>query len=886
VTLAAGTRLGSYEILNPIGAGGMGEVYRARDTRLDRVVAIKVLSSHLADAPDLQERFEREARAVAALNHPHICTLHDVGRQDGTAFLVMEHLEGETLATRLEKGALPVDQALQYAIHIADALDKAHSAGIVHRDLKPANIMLVKTGAKLLDFGLAKSTASVAPAGLSMLATTPPGLTAQGSILGTFQYMAPEQLEGNEADTRTDVFAFGLVLYEMLTGRRAFEGKSQANLIAAIMHLQPPAPSTIAPLTPSALDPIVRKCLEKDPHERWQSAKDLRDTLEWCGSGRLTATGIANPVRSRTRALIVAWTTAAVALTAALLLAGMRLYESRPPAPEPVRFSVAALPGTTFLTPTAVTPANQMAQAVSPDGRHVAFLARRGAEPASIWIRSLASLDTRLLDGTEGAAAPFWSPDSQSLGFFATGKLKRVSVNGGSPVTLTDAPNPAGGTWSGDGTILFSPNLGKGLYRMPAAGSEPVLVSLPAIGSEKAELVRWPVFLPDGHHFLFFALPDTIAVGSLDSTEGKKLLQADSYAVYASGYVLFQRQGTLLAQPFDTGRLELTGEAVPVAEQLGTPVSAFGRFSVSNTGVLVHRNDAAFSTELRWFDRQGTSKGTVGPESLYINPVVSPDGSQVMVGRRDRNQPTFDLWLFDLARNLPSRLTFDPGSEWLPLWSPDRKYIAYTMDRRTGKHDLYRRLANGAGDDELVFASDYNKTLTDWTPDGQFLIFDEVTDRGTNVIYVAVSDAKRMHYLEGPFNEQNGHVSPDGQWMAYQSDESGRFEIYVRPFPNAQGGKWQVSSGAGGMDPRWAHGGKELIYFSGDDTLSAATVVVDASGFRATKTEPLFRVARTANRTNYGMTSDGKRFLINTVVEGGGSATISVVLNWPQTLRP
>jgi Tol biopolymer transport system component len=863
----------------------MGEVYRARDTRLDRLVAIKVLPSHLADAPDLQERFEREARAVAALNHPHICTLHDVGRQDGTAFLVMEHLEGETLAARLEKGALPVDQALQYAIQIADALDKAHSAGIVHRDLKPANIMLVRTGAKLLDFGLAKSTASLAPAGLSMLPTTPPGLTAQGAILGTFQYMAPEQLEGQDADLRTDVFAFGLVVYEMVTGRRAFEGKSQASLIAAIMHVQPPAPSTMAPLTPSALDLIVTKCLEKDPHERWQSAKDLRDTLEWCSSGRLTAAGIPKPVRSRTRALIVSWTTAAVALTAALLLAGMRVYESRPPAPYPVRFSVAALPGTTFLTPTAVTPVNQMAQAVSPDGRHVAFLARRGADPASIWIRSLASLDTRLLAGTEGAAAPFWSSDSQSLGFFASGKLKRVNVNGGSPVTLADAPNAAGGTWSRDGTILFSPNLGKGLYRMPAAGSEPVLVSLPAIGSEKAGLVRWPVFLPDGRHFLFFALPDTIAVGSLDSTEGKKLLQADSHAVYASGYLLFQRQGTLLAQPFDTGRLELTGEAIPVAEQLGIPASAFGRFSVSNTGVLVHRSDAEFSTELRWFDRQGTSRGTVGPESLYINPVISPDGSQVMVGRRDRNQPTFDLWLFDLARNLSSRLTFDPGNEWLPLWSPDRKYIAYTMDRRTGKHDLYRRLANGAGEDELVFTSDYNKNLTDWTPDGQFLFFDEATDQGTNVTYVAVSGAKGTPYLQGPFNEQNGHVSPDGRWIAYQSDESGRFEIYVRPFPNAEGGKWQISN-TGGMDPRWVRGGKELLYFSGDDTLSAATVVVDASGFRATKTEPLFRAARTANRTNYGVTADGQRFLINVIVEAANGATISVVLNWPQTLRP
>ncbi|HET9385674.1 MAG TPA: protein kinase, partial [Gemmatimonadales bacterium] len=790
-----------------------------------------------------------------------------------------------TLAERLAKGALPVDQALQYALQIADALDKAHRAGIVHRDLKPANVMLGKTGAKLLDFGLAKTTTSAAPAGLSMLPTTPPGLTAQGAILGTFQYMAPEQLEAKDADARTDVFAFGLVLHEMITGRRVFEGKTQASLIAAIMNLEPPAVSTMVPHVPTTLDEIVHKCLEKDPDDRWQSVKDLRVVLQWCANGR-AIDGPVMPERRRSRGMVLAWSTAAVAGVAAVVLATMSFYESGTPG-DAVRFSVTAAPDTRFLSPTAITPALQMAQALSPDGRHLAFLARRGAEPPAIWIRSLGSLDARLLPGTEGAALPFWSPDSRSLAFFSGNKLKKIDVDGGPPLTLGDALNPGGGTWNREGTILYAPNLSGPLYRVPAAGGERAAVPWQEVQSG-AYTGRWPVFLPDGRHYLFFVSPGTIVLGSLDSTDRKELLQADSHALYASGHLLFQRQGTLLAQKFDVGRLELTGDVVPVAEQLSIPVSAFGRFTTSDAGVLAYRTDEAFYTELRWFDRRGAPMGTVGPESLYINPALSADGARVAAGRRDRTQGTYDLWLFDLARSIPSRFTFDAGTEWLPVWSPDGKYVGYTMERGTGKHDLYRRLANGGGDDELVFTSERNKVLTDWTADGRFLIFDETTDTASDLGYVAVSgDRKGISYLKTPFNEQNGHVSPDGRWIAYQSDESGRYEVYVRPFPDAQGGggKWQISN-EGGSDPRWSRDGKELFYFAGDDTLSSTTVVGDSSGFRRMQTEPLFRVTRTANRTNYSMTPDGRRFLVNTLVQSANDATITVVLNWTQALTP
>jgi len=501
MALAIGTRLGPYEVTAPIGAGGMGEVYKARDTRLDRTVAVKVLPADFADSPELRERFEREARTIASLSHPHICTLHDVGRHEGTDFLVMEYLDGETLEQRLKKGAIPTDQSLQIAIQIADALRSAHRAGVVHRDLKPGNIMLTKSGAKLLDFGLARTGDTIVAGNLSMLPTTPPGLTQQGTILGTFQYMAPEQLEGREADARTDVFAFGLVLHEMITGRRVFDGKTHASLVAAIMHVDPAPLSTLQSSIPPSLERIVGKCLNKGPDARWQSAQDLWDVLQWCAAGAMAGPGVARQPRKFRVGL--AWAIAAAALAAAALMAGMRAFDS-PPLASPVRFSVLAPPDTSFVSPTAITPVNQMAHAVSPDGRSLAFLARRGTEPPSIWILSLASQGASRLAGTEGAALPFWSPDSRSIGFFAGGKLKTVEVSGGPVRILADARSGAGGAWNPDGTILFVPNLGAPVHRVSAAGGAPAPVTSMDLSSGRTGSQLFPSFLPDGRHFLFF----------------------------------------------------------------------------------------------------------------------------------------------------------------------------------------------------------------------------------------------------------------------------------------------------------------------------------------------------------------------------------------------
>jgi eukaryotic-like serine/threonine-protein kinase len=843
MALSAGTRLGPYQITSRLGAGGMGEVYKARDTRLDRVVAIKVLPEQLASDPSFRERFDREARTISQLDHPRICTLHDVGEQNGMAFLVMQYLEGETLAHRLESGALSFEQAMRYACEIAEALEMAHRAGIVHRDLKPGNIMLTRSGAVLLDFGLAKDVSPiVANAGESRLPTSPGDLTAHGTILGTFQYMAPEQLDGATADARTDIFAFGAVLHEMITGRKAFEGRTQASVIAAIMHVDPPPVSALQPLTPTALDRIVRKCIAKDPHERWQSASDLLDVLKSSAAGELTVKATP-PARSPNRWTVLAWTLAVLGVSAAAVMFIFRNSVATPSL-DAVRFSVAAPAGAAIYSSLSVTASSQPVQSLSPDGRYLMFLARRGsAALVQIWVRSLASVEARELVGTEGAVLPFWSPDSRSIGFFAGGKLKRIDVSGGSVQTLADATSPSGGAWSREGTILFAPNSNGPLYRVPSVGGVPPVVTSLNGPSEKTVSHRWPAFLPDGRHFLFLAAPGNVYVGSLDMNSPKMIVRADSGALYGAGYLLFQRQSTLLAQPFDATRLELSGEPRPVAADLGLPSAGSARFSVAGSRLSYLSGES--NTELRWFDRRGTNRGSVGPRAIYINPSLSADDARVMVGRRDRTQSAYDLMLFDLVRNVPSRFTFDGGSEWLPLSSPDGRYVAYTTDHGTGKHDIYRRPANGTGEDELVFASETTKNLTDWTADGRLLMFDEATDTASDLSYVPVSgDRKAVSYLKTKDNEQNGHLSADGRWIAYQSDESGRYEIYVRPFPDAQGGKWQISSD-GGQDPRWRRDGLELYYFSGDNHLIAAAVRHDGTGFNVLNNEPLFQAART-----------------------------------------
>jgi tRNA A-37 threonylcarbamoyl transferase component Bud32 len=631
MNLATGAMLGPYELLSLLGKGGMGEVYRARDTRLDRTVAVKVLPQHLSSSPERRQRFEREARAVSSLSHPHICALYDVGRQDGIDYLVMEYIEGESLADRLSKGPLPVDQALRYSIQVANALDKAHRSGIVHRDLKPANIMLTKSGAKLLDFGLAKlrGNSSEAAPSLTSLPTERVSITAEGTILGTFQYMAPEQLEGREADARTDIFAFGAVVYEMATGKRAFNGKSQASLITAIMSADPQPISELQPMSPPALDRIVKRCLGKDPDERWQTAHDLMEELKWVAEAGSQA-GAAAPVAARRKIRERGWMIATVVFFLAAGLLAVAYFRR-----APVETAAAA---TRFF----IYPPEKVSFtgtfAISPDGRRIVF---RGTSEGKtlLWVRALDSLSAQPLAGTQEALFPFWSPDSRFIGFYSSGKLKKIEATGGPAQPLCDAPLGAQGAWNRDNVIVFAPNFADALYRVSAAGGAPVpLTTLDASRKETAHVL--PNFLPDGRHFIYLVTNAQrentgIYVGSLDSKETKLLVNTYQGAAYAPpGYLLFMRERTLMAQSFDADRLELKGEPFPVAEQVDLQLSAeprFASFSVSETGALVYRSGSRRNYQLTWFDREGKQLGTIGPPGAYGNPWLSPDEKRVTV---------------------------------------------------------------------------------------------------------------------------------------------------------------------------------------------------------------------------------------------------------------
>ena len=676
MTLAAGTQLGPYKVLNPIGAGGMGEVYRARDTRLERIVAVKILPDHLADRAELRERFEREARTIASLNHPHICVLHDIGQQDGTAFLVMEYLEGETLAERLKKGPLPLDQVLQYGIEISDALDKAHRRGITHRDLKPGNIMLTKSGTKLLDFGLAKLKQEASPeaaAPFSQLPTMKSAMTAEGTIVGTLQYMAPEQVEAGEVDARTDIFAFGTVVYEMATGKKAFEGKSSASVMAKILESDPPPMTLLQPMAPPALDRVVKTCLAKEPDERWQTASDLCRELKWIAES-VSQAGILAPAADRRNARErLGWILASVAVVVflAALAPAIQYLRRSPTDPQAIRFTIGAPEKSTF----GAQPASPW-PAVSPDGRQIAYVASAGGRQ-SLLVRSLSSLSAQVLTDTQNGL-PFWSPDSRYIGFFDNGKLKKVSVSGGPADTLCDAANAGGGTWNREGTIVFSEN--SGLSRVSAGGGEAqTLTKLDPTREEYRHVL--PRFLPDGKHFLYVVLgakPENtgIYVGSLDSTsKPMRLLNAASQAEYSAGHLLFVRDNTLEAQPFDADRLQLTGDVFPLAEGIGNnPLNGRAAFGASLNGVLVYRSNNGDTNHLAWLDRTGKQLATVGAsaQGKATHFSLSADEKHAAVAMNG------DLWVVDLARGTTSRLTFGSlmgdGSTWSP--NGDHVYFA------------------------------------------------------------------------------------------------------------------------------------------------------------------------------------------------------------------
>jgi eukaryotic-like serine/threonine-protein kinase len=879
MAILSGKRLGPYEILSAIGAGGMGEVYRARDTRLERIVAIKILPDQHAARPELRERFEREARTVASLNHPHICTLHDIGQQDGTDYLVMEYLEGETLAERLKKGPLPLEQVLRYAVEISDALDKAHRKGITHRDLKPGNIMLTKSGTKLLDFGLAKLRGpQVAVANLSALPTEGSNLTAQGTILGTLQYMAPEQLEGKEADARTDIFAFGLVVYEMATGKKAFEGKSQASLIAKILETEPPSMSSLQPMTPPALHHLVKRCLAKEPDERWQSARDICEQLRWISdSGSQSGVTLpAAPKQKLTKRIALRAAAAVVALAAVVVLV-LYMYVGRTPPAErrAVRFTVGPPENTRFGTlPNFLT--------ISPDGSKLAFVAADASGKQQLWVRALDSATAQPLPGTDNPVQPFWSAESRFVGFDADGKLKKIAVSGGPVLTLADKLG-AGGTWNGEDVILF----GAGeIYRVSAAGGAVTPVTM--LDTSRKETGHfWPYFLPDGNHFLYLAYcanpeDNAIFLGSLDSKDRRLILNATSNPVYVPpGYLLFDRQGTLMAQPFDAVRLELTGEAVPIAEGVQfNPTGGRTAFAVSNNGVLAYRGgEQATALTMVWVSRNGTEQRLAAPIRNYTMPRVSPDGHRIAAGIEGADS---QIWLYDLDRDTPTRLTFEGNGNIDPIWTPDGKRIVF---KGKGQR-LFWQPADGSGPAEELTKSELasDNVPGSFSPDGQVLTFMELNP-GFEIFTLPLPDGKPQPFIRSPSNGTAPRFSPDGRFIAYVSAESGGDQIYVRPYPGP-GGKWQIST-EGGTEPVWNPKGRELFYRHGNKMM--AVDVTTQGTFSAGNPKMLFEgpyVPTPRSFQDYDVSPDGQRFLM---LKAGGqaqvSAQINVVLNWFEELK-
>jgi serine/threonine protein kinase/Tol biopolymer transport system component len=875
-----GRRIGPYEVRSHIGAGGMGDVYKARDTRLDRTVAIKVLPPQVATDPVARDRFEREARAVAALNHPHICTLHDIGIQDGIDFLVMEFLEGETLAARLQRGALNVSDALNYGIQIASALDKVHRAGIVHRDLKPGNVMVTKAGAKLLDFGLSKAGVSAVVAA-HPLASPSLELTSAGMILGTVQYMAPEQTEGKRADARSDIFAFGAMLYEMLSGNKAFRGDSYSSLMAAIREQEPPTLPRVSP----TLDRTIRTCLAKDPDDRWQTARDLLRELKWVADAGPESGGpaLAGSLR-RTRT--VAWSSAAIALvtTSAFALLGY-VYLNRPaPAHLPALFEVQ--------TPATSDP---MSIALSADGKQLAFVATADGVP-KLWIRPLDQVNAQTLIGTEGASYPFWAPDGRSIAFFAEGKLKRLDVSGGAPQVVADAPTGRGGSWGRDGIIVFAPTTASALMRVPATGGTPAPATTFSAGQASH---RWPYFLPDGRRFLFLATlgqPDSLRgvfMGALDSTEVTRVLEDHTPAIYvSSGKLLFVREGALVAMDFDPDRGVVSGDPTRIIQPIGFDASySHWALALSENGVLAHRTAIAEPRQLVWVDRKGQVVGQLGAvdDSAIASPELTRDGRRVAVLRAREGNP--DVWLIDVSRGVPSRFTFDPDVDGYAIWAPDASRVVFAS-RRKGQFGMFERPVAGTGDDRHVGTSELTIPL-DFSPEGGVLLF-AVQTRQTGVDMWGLSSADNgtpFPVMQTRFDEMSGQFSPSGRSIAYQSNASGRMEIYVAPFRGS--GEQQQVSTAGGSQPRWSSDGKELFYVARDGRMMAVATRVNSAGrLDADVPVPLFltRLATGANiaaavasKPQYDVAPDG-RFLMNVSVEGAAAPPITITLNWQTAL--
>jgi eukaryotic-like serine/threonine-protein kinase len=878
--LSSGEKLGPYEILAPLGKGGMGEVYKARDTRLNRFVAIKTSRAQFSD------RFEREAHAIAALNHTNICQLYDVGStESGMAYLVMEFVEGETLSQRIKAGPVEEAEALRIASQIADAIDAAHEKGITHRDLKPANIILAADGAsssnvKVLDFGLAQITAAASPSDHHDPENSPTvsmALSQPGTILGTAAYMSPEQARGLKVDKRTDIWAYGVILFEMLTGKPLFAGETITDIIAAVVKNEPDF--TALPLR---FRELVRACLEKDPKQRLRDAGDAKRFLsrdrEGTGGANITASA-----PSQSRLGFAAWGVAALFLITSAALAFVHFREARPEQ-HSVRFQIAPPEKTSI-------PFFRL----SPDGRTLAFV----TSDRRLWVRSLDTLQAQPLAGTEGAALPFWSPDSHFIGFFAQSKLKKIAASGGPVQILCDTSTSRGGTWNRDGTILFAPGATTGLYTVSEAGGVPVQLTKRG-NAATPEVHRYPEFLPDGRHFVYnvsqVSKEPGVYLGSLDDKPSIRLLPDPSNAIFAAnvqgqgGHLFFRRGDTLMAQPFNPTQLRLSGDAFPVAEGVGAGgYLELGQFSIAENATLIHGAGTLGAIQLMWMDRAGKPGGLFGPPGPYLRYRLAPDEKRIVFD--DNN--TY-VGVLDSVRGVASRLTFGAGANNVPMWSPDGLQILFSSNRNGG-YDVYRKSAFGTGLEELVFKmGTANGWAEDWSKDGKYILYQMPGEKTGQDLWIAPqpggSDGgKPFPYLQTQFEEQLGHFSPDGKWVAYVSNESGRDEIYVQSFPLSST-KVQVSTG-GGTEPLWRSDGKELFFLAADQMLMAVPVTLgrSANTFQAGVPKPLISVSpagtmSTAQRS-YAVSNDGQRFLVPDVISARDTRPLTVVLNWQAGLK-
>ena len=900
MALTAGTKLGPYEIQSPLGAGGMGEVYRAVDTRLDRTVAVKVLASNLSSSPELKQRMEREARAISSLNHPNICHLYDIGSQDGTDYLVMEFLEGKTLAELLRKGAMPLAEVLKIGRAVAEALAVAHRHGIVHRDLKPGNIMLTPGGAKLMDFGLAKPVGVAAASGSG---TAPPSFTAAatssgpnpltplttaGSIVGTIQYMSPEQIEGKEADARSDIFAFGAVLYEMATGKRPFQGKSQISLASAILESDPEPVSKLRPATSPAFDYVVTTCLQKDPEDRYQTAHDIKLQLQWVATERAAdkSSTVVAPAPAAPARRSLAWLAAVIA---GLLLGAMAGFLLHQPAPAPSIRSVINPPEKTHIN---LTGDNAGPPAVSPDGSMIAFAAVGADGKTTIWVRPANSLDAHQLPGTEGAIFPFWSFDSRSLGFFAEGKMKVVEISGGSAQVIADAPFGRGGAWGADGNIVYSAATQDRLYRISVNGGTPTAIT--TLDPAQHTSHRWPSFLPDGKHFLYLAINhdsaksanDTDYYASVDGSVNRPLFKSKSNAIYADGYLLFARNEQLLAQPFNPASGTLSGEPQTLAKDVANdPTTWHMDVAASNGGLLIYGNGGGnYGTEeLLWMDRATKKLHTIAEGLPEVNDFsLSPQGDRIAL---QINNGVSDVWVLDLARGTRTRLTFGPVYNSRPRWSPDGKWIVYNSNRN-GTFRLFRKPSDGGGVEEELLSDDQLLFPSDWSRDGKYILYYRGLPGATDIWALPLEgDRKPFQVVPSTPNtfRNEPRLSPDGRWLAYGSNESGSSQAYVVAFKGGSG-KWQASSN-GEYRVDWSHDGKELFYVDGGNSIYAVPVkeVAGALQFGAPQVEvnssswsspaPLFQVS-----------PEGKKILLYRVSQQV-SDSVTVITNFTAGLK-